>query len=246
MHPEFRALWNAAGYGTKMGSSEVVPPPSHEFIRVYHLTSAEFAVSDLALGRLKVARFSDLNDPYELLSLNSRIKSIRDLGKRFKEDFDRENGLLCFSGDWTSPALWSHYGSRLTGVCLGFNLLRERCRVVNYEKARILADLADEDPSGFSAETREQLMCTKYQHWEYEQERRIFVPLTSTVKEGRHHFYPFDDSLALSEVILGPECVLTLEAIRDLVEAKYHQAVTFSSRLAWGSFNVVPKESTVP
>jgi len=105
MHPEYRELWNAAGYGTKMGSSEVVQPPPRKFIRVYHLTSAQYAISDIALGRLKIARFSDLNDPYELLSLNSRKKSIRNLGKKFKEQFDHENGLrmsaMRFVGAWS-------------------------------------------------------------------------------------------------------------------------------------------------
>lgn len=72
MHKELRRLWDAAGYGTKMGSSEVVPPPTSDLIRVYHLTSAEYGISNLALKRLKVARFFELNDPFELLSVLQR------------------------------------------------------------------------------------------------------------------------------------------------------------------------------
>jgi len=32
-------------------------------MRVYYLTGAQFAISKLALRRIKIARFKDLNDP---------------------------------------------------------------------------------------------------------------------------------------------------------------------------------------
>jgi len=68
-----------------MGSAEVVPPPPAELIRVYHLTPAEFAINNIALGRLKVTRFSDLNDPFELISLNFKERRRR-LGFRIYGD----------------------------------------------------------------------------------------------------------------------------------------------------------------
>jgi hypothetical protein len=95
-----RQKWVAAGYPGDVGSAAVIPPPPPDFIPVYHFTSANFAMSDTALGRLKVARFSDLNDPFELMALNLREASARRLVKDFKTTFDRDTGLLCFSSDW--------------------------------------------------------------------------------------------------------------------------------------------------
>ena len=41
-------------------------------MRVYYLTSAEYAISNLALKRIKVSRYQDLNDPFELLAADLR------------------------------------------------------------------------------------------------------------------------------------------------------------------------------
>ena len=63
-----RKKWVEAGYQSNMGSACVLPPPPSDFIAAYHFAPAEFAVSDIALSRLKVAKFSDLNDPFELIA----------------------------------------------------------------------------------------------------------------------------------------------------------------------------------
>jgi hypothetical protein len=39
-------------------------------MRVFYLTGAQFALSNLALRRVKISRFEDLNDPFELLGIN--------------------------------------------------------------------------------------------------------------------------------------------------------------------------------
>ena len=39
-------------------------------MKLYHLTGAQFALSNLALCRIKISRFSDLNDPFELMAVN--------------------------------------------------------------------------------------------------------------------------------------------------------------------------------
>jgi hypothetical protein len=54
-----------------MGSAVVVPPPPG-ILRVYHFTSAEFAKDDIVHRRVKVARISELNDPFEFLALQVR------------------------------------------------------------------------------------------------------------------------------------------------------------------------------
>lgn len=246
MHQELRAEWAAAGYKTTMGSAAVVRPPSHEFLRVYHVTSAEYGISDISLGHLKVARFSDLNDPFELKAMRFRANT-RSTATEFVQDFDSHTGLLCFSADWKNPVLWSHYGDKHRGICLGFNLKRARAEEVLYEDKRILDKLADGTPLDLlDANLQEQLRRTKFSSWSYEEEQRVLLPLSEAQAVGSLHFYPFGADLRLAEVILGPRCSLPLDAVRTLVNRLHPNVTTISSRLADGHFAVVPKESTVP
>jgi len=247
MNRELRQKWADAGYKSTYGSAAVVPPPSKKYLRVYHLTSAEHAIADIGLNRMKLARFSDLNDPFELLAVNFREREVRKVVRDFKSTYDSHTGLLCFSADWTNPVLWSHYGQRHQGVCLGFNLTRSRAEKVKYEDERLLAELGEEgQPLQIGKKLQKKLLCTKYQHWRYEEEWRVFVPLKNARREGRLHFYPFDEHLQLAEVILGPQCTLPLDEVRELTSAKHPKAVTFAARLAFKFFKVVPHESMVP
>src|SRR2546427_12585692 len=110
-HHEYRAEWVPAGYKHNMASAIACRPPANrDYVRVYHLTCAEHAVSDVALSRLKVARFSDLNDPFELLAVNFREREVRKVARDFKSAYDAHTALLSFSADWSEPVLWSHYG----------------------------------------------------------------------------------------------------------------------------------------
>jgi hypothetical protein len=84
MNKAFRAKWVDLGYGSVMGSAEVVLPPPPEFIRVYHLTPTKYAISDIEHGRLKVARFSDLNDPFELLALSFKELAVEKSSRSFQ------------------------------------------------------------------------------------------------------------------------------------------------------------------
>jgi hypothetical protein len=242
-----RAAWVAAGYRSDMASAIACRPPGADFIRLYHLTSAEHAVSDIALGRLKVARFSDLNDPFELIAANFREREVRNVIRGFKAAFDAQSGLLSFSEDWADPVLWSHYASRHRGICLGFNVPRDLVQEVHYEDERIRAELdVIDDPTQLPADLKQALLCTKFRHWEYEHEYRRFIPLDSAIEEGRLHFVPFGPDLALAEVILGPECILELQTVRNLVASRYVDALVYKSRLAFKFFHVVPQESTIP
>jgi hypothetical protein len=247
MNGAFRAQWKAAGYSSECGSAAVVAPPPQNFIRVYHVTAAEYAISTIGLGRIKVARFADLNDPFELMAANFRERRTRNVIRNLKNAYDSHTGLLCFSADWINPVLWSHYGAKHRGICLGFNLERTRAQKVRYEDERLLFSISETgDPNTIDAELRDLLLCTKFRHWQYEQELRVFLPLEDAQKEGTLHFYPLNQDLQLAEVILGPQCTLSLDAVRNLTRARYPDAVTYRARLAWKWFAVVPEESTVP
>jgi hypothetical protein len=240
-----REYWVKAGYKSTAGSAAVTKPPPRKYLRLYHLTTADHAISNIGLGRLKLARFSDLNDPFELLAVNFRERVVRNVVRDFKSTLDSHTGLLCFSADWTNPVLWSHYGQKHRGICLGFNVRKTGAEKVRYKDKRLLTQLEGGEPYAIDQDLQNLLLCTKYRHWRYEEEWRVFVKIDDAKREGRLHFRPFDGDLELAEVILGPQCDLPLREVRQLTSATHPSAVTFASRLAFKFFKVVPKESTI-
>ena len=238
LNKDLRELWAQAGYPSGMGSAAVVAPPPKRFRRAYHLTSAEHAISDIAFGRIKVARFTKLNDPFELLAPRFLRRSLD--FEKFRREYDLSNGLLCFSADWTDPVLWSHYGQKHRGICLGFNVSKEILRDVEYVSERMTnSDLTN---PAFADE----ILCKKFRSWDYEKESRVLIPLEDYAsKEGDLHFVRFNGDIQLAEVIIGPLCSITSGRIRKVVNKLQEGVVTFKARLAHKSYNIVPMESTV-
>ena len=84
----------------KMNNDLLVPLSGPEFVRGYYLTSSEHALSDISLRRLKVARFADANDPFELRALNCHERLVRQETGRFATSWNTTTGLLCFAQGW--------------------------------------------------------------------------------------------------------------------------------------------------
>jgi hypothetical protein len=105
-------------------------------VRVYHLLSAEHGLDDLKQRRLKVAEFRDLNDPFELLSVELPDRAVRRRFTAWRKKVLAEYGVLCFSTSWKSPVLWSHYADRHKGFCLGFDVPDNLMSPVTYLKTR--------------------------------------------------------------------------------------------------------------
>jgi hypothetical protein len=250
MRPELRQKWIAAGYGPTMGSAEIVPPPPRGIRRVYHFTLAKFAKDDIVHRRLKVARISELNDPFEFLSLNFRQISERHIIDHFKNNYDKHTGLLCFSQNWTSPVLWSHYADKHHGICLGFDIKADLLKEVQYiEKRAIITAETEMSALQVLEDLEEFVLRTKYDHWNYEEKFRYFVSLKDADEDSERklHFYPFGDILELAEVILGPQCAMPLDDVERLVKDHCSTPVTsFKTRLASQWFAVVPHENFVP
>ncbi len=238
---DYEKEWRDAGYPKGMGSAKFLPPPDRNFRRAYHLTSAEHGISSISLSRLKVARFSDANDPFELMAFNTHEREIRRLLSRFKVSQNSKMGLLCFSKNWTDPLLWSHYASKHEGICLGFDLTpgNEVQEVVYAEKRPQMQFGTGEDAQSITAELENCLLRTKFDGWKYEQELRRFVYLSKTKHEKGLYFLPFDEDLRLREVILGQRNDLSLEAVRALVKSTNPGAVVFRTRLERRGFRIV-------
>jgi hypothetical protein len=187
--------------------------------------------------------FLDLNDPFELLGLNSHVRLIRRAAKSHKKDQDSNFGLLCFSKNWNDPLLWSHYGEKHRGLCLGFDLRESKVEAVKYEDRRIRTelDLGQGDALRIPTYLQRLPRVTKARCWNYEQEVRVFIPLIEAKLEGKLHFWPFNDDLRLVEVIIGPE---SNESVVALERAAGPEVYVSKARLAWRSFTVVLGERT--
>lgn len=215
-----------------MGSAATGEPPSREFIRLYHLSSCKHAINNIRNGRLKIAQFKDLNDPFEFRALAFHDKNVCAAVKKFGKDFGVTTGLLCFSEDWTSPVMWSHYAESHRGICLGFDVRRSATRKVVYKSKRLEMELtSDEYPLTLSSEMQRNLVRVKCYEWAYECERRMLVPLGNAVKDNDTLFQPFNDNLHLREVIVGANCKVPLDDVQELA-ARYRGVRSFGARLA--------------
>ena len=212
-------------------------------MRVYHLLSSQNALSDIALQRIRLSRYGDLNDPFELFAANLEDKDVRRAMREFKEEFHRTTGLLCFSRHWEHPVLWSHYASKHRGVCLGFDLNDKFAVEILYSEERIPIRFKNSDTSqGFDETLVNSLLRTKFVHWKYEEEIRIVVHLDEATVEDGGYFLPFSDDLALREVILGPLCTLPIEGVRSLVDSICQSVKVRKARLAFKRFEVIPDQ----
>jgi len=205
--------------------------------------SAEHAISSISLQRIKVTRVSEANDPFELLALNCMRRDLRRSLSGFRTAQADRMGMLCFSDEWKSPVLWSHYADGHKGICLGFDIdptlgLRG-VQQVRYEDKKLQA-LEDSQYAGeIPEDLQELLLVTKFRHWQYEQELRVFVNLSKMQKETSLHFHPFSDALCLREVVLGHLCPNSLlRPIRQLVRAMSPGALVSKARLGFKHFEV--------
>jgi hypothetical protein len=221
-----------------------VPAPSTApgYVRGYHLTSAEHAISTIALGRVKLARMSEVNDPFELMALDCLKMTRRKALEGFRSEQDGKIGMLCFSHRWSNPVLWSHYADSHKGICLGFDV-HERLgvkgvRSVEYAAEKFKLD-DDQDAAKIPAAVQEALLWTKFKHWQYEEELRAFIELSQAVKESGRYFYRFGEDLRLREVILGPLCPSSqLAPIRQLTRALGPAILVSRARLGFKFFEV--------
>ena len=208
-------------------------------MRVFYLTTAEFALSNIALKRIKISRFSDLNDPFELLGIDVNDKNLRQAFRNTKEKLNRNTGLICFSKHWSNPVMWGHYAEKHTGICLGFDVPDHLLEPVLYKKQ--LLKIYVNSKTGFpkdSYEIMNKLIRTKFFDWKYENEMRLFVKIDHDTVESGKYFYSFSEELVLRDVILGPRCELPIESVRNIVAGYSSNVKVIKARIAFTRFEV--------
>jgi len=217
--------------------------------RLYHFTTAEHALSDLHNRHLKIAQFDDLNDPFELKSVNlcdpvhaQTFDGIEEIDfEGYKATIARRFGVLCFSEEKVDILQWAHYADRHKGICLGFNVTGSQGKFgrVHYETDRF--PFPEKPDMDFSWK----LLSTKSKVWEYEREWRVFLELKEGVwneRAGRVlYFTDFGSELVLQEVILGAASKTSIGDVRQAMQG-FDESVRLSRmRLSCDKFELQEK-----
>lgn len=210
-------------------------------MRVFKFLEAKHALSNVERNRIKISRIIDLNDPFELRPLNvSRKPRLRRALDSWRAAMDKDHGLLCFSKTWHDPVLWSHYGDKHRGVCLGYDLDDSLAEAVRYRRTRIGPRLDEKGELIKDNQLVQDMLFTKYERWHYEDEVRTYTSLDrNTVDEEGHYFYECNDKLYLREIFLGPLCDVEIQRFRKLVTRTVDNGSIKRTRLAYSTYSVV-------
>lgn len=206
--------------------------------RVYHFVSRDYGFDDLRRRRLKIATVADLNDPFELLP-SSADKTVRARFRIWRQQFDQRFGMLCFSTKWSNPVQWSHYGAKHTGLCLGFDVPAKVLARVHYTTKR-LQPRVDVLEGGGPNDQKEMLkvLTTKYEHWRYESEMRLFTALNDRDPDTSLYFAEFGKDMRLEEVIVGPLSTVTRDELTEALGDLAGTVQVFKARLAFKTYAV--------
>lgn len=212
-------------------------------MRVYHFLKAQYGLEGIKDRRLKISRFTDLNDPFEWAAPASSERKPRQAFEKMKAEMSKSKGLICLSKSWQNPLLWSHYADRHRGLCLGFdvpNVPKDLFYDVIYQSSRSACDwqMFANDRS-YRLSILEKVMRTKFSHWKYEQEVRVHISLDHTLAENGKYFFNFSDGITLAEVIVGSLSDVTRTMIVDAIDNDSVNISIKKARLAFKSFRVV-------
>ncbi len=216
-------------------------------MRLYYMTSADIGQIILRERRMKLSLYSELNDPFELLSHALGDKLMRKAHKALKAHFTKTKGVICFSDNWKSPVMWAHYAQKHYGFCLGFDIPvghpdQEYVYAMNYEPERLRFEFEKEkwtEDVGLSF--IRQIMTTKAKAWEYEREWRAMADLKKRDPNG-FYYVDFSERMQLREVVLGARNTLSVGKVAKLVKEKGPLPASvqvFRARVAHHAFSIV-------
>jgi hypothetical protein len=212
-------------------------------MRLYHFTKAEFGLQAIRDRRLKISELGQLNDPFEFLGIALANRYERKILRQWKESMAKEFGILCMSGSWQQPLLWSHYADRHCGMCLGFDAADDRFIKVKYVPNRpTLAtfgyrNIAELDDAAF-----EHMVYSKFDAWVYEDEYRSVCGLGERDEASGLCFVPFSEHLILREVIVGAHSLVTRAQVADVLRGYDRKINRFKARVGFKKFEVVEQK----
>lgn len=198
----------------------------------YKFLKAEYAIQALHENRLKCATLDSLNDPFECFCYALKTNAHRWAFESAKERLGNKHAILCCSEVWDNPIIWSHYADSHKGICLELNFSNDKLgRRVNY----ISEPLAF--PGTVTLEVANNILYSKFDGWSYEREIRFGA--TAFERENGLVFLPLDPYAHVTSVILGAECQVDFEKIRELVAGRSPEVTVRRARRSFSSFKMV-------
>jgi hypothetical protein len=194
-------------------------------MRLYHYLESKHALDDIRRRRLKVSRIDDMNDPYEWNVVYSDDEESQLALERTQRTAVEKYGVLCFSRSWNNILMWSHYGDKHKGICLGFDVLDEFTGAIEYvEDVLVVGDIMQRDASTGESRREEykgiidRSSWAKYRGWRYEEEVRMHGERRQMDEETGMYFVNFDERLKLREVIAGARFPMSKKPIEDALK----------------------------
>jgi len=210
---------------------------------VYYFVSANYGIENIIKRRLKVARMNDLNDPFEFMCVDMSDHEIRRAFNKTLSDLSETKGVLCFSKAWDNPVLWSHYGDKHKGICLGIEVPDKLAITVSYEPKRLQVDIRKDFEDGeIGEEMMLRVLATKFEGWKYEDEVRVFVNLEEIDNATGLYYKNFGKDLFLKEIIIGPKCHFGVSDIKNILTKYKEEVKIIPSRLAFRSYKVIARK----
>ena len=206
-------------------------------MRIYHFLDSHYGLENISHKRLKISRIIDLNDPFELLGVDLHDQEMRSALNRTKEQLASNRGLICFSATWRNPVQWGHYADKHKGLCLGFDIPDDLLMKVTYTQKRLKL------PSNIDENFMKKILSTKFTHWRYEKEYRVFLSLSNNI--GGLYFKEFSNDLKLKQVIVGCESCVSRSQISEALSDYEYEVEVFKARPAFRSFKIVRQKKEV-
>lgn len=212
-------------------------------MRLYHFLPSKYALSDLRNRHFKIARVAELNDPFELVAVDSSDPTQRTILRGWKNTFQNKWGILCFCKTWRNPVIWSHYADKHKGMCLGFDVKDKFLLPIRYTASRLDIDIVHlHDRGALNVNLMNKLLRTKFIDWKYEKEVRVSVRLQDRDTITGKYFYNFSNDLQLAEVIAGPLCSVPKDEILDALSSPDASVRIIKARLAFKTFKLVKNQ----
>lgn len=212
-------------------------------MRVYHFLDEKYGLLNLKNRRLKISLFDSVNDPFELLCHELGDKYFRRQIGKLKKSATASSGMICFSKTMSSPVQWAHYANRHKGLCLGFDVPLQFLTPVRYVSDRVDFNLNGPLSEGEIDALIGELLVTKYDHWSYEEEVRLFGGLGTPDKDSGLYFKSFGSDVKLVEVYVGASSPITKAELADALGELVFDVKRFKVRPAFKSFKMVRDHS---
>ncbi len=200
---------------------------------VYHFRNTKYGIRSITERRLKISQLMDLNDPFEFLGVELSNKSLRRAMNQTKEELSRANGLLCFNKKWNNPLHWAHYADSHKGICMGFDIPKNKLEKVKYINNRIKCS------DSIDMKLMQKCLFTKFKQWEYEQEYRFYIKLDKSTEENGLYFFDFAKDMKLKKVIVGCRSEASRKDISVALGDLSSKVEVFKARPAFKTFSVV-------